>query len=121
MSLRLIHQNKDIIRSHWQGRRSTAADFLTNESIAGELVIEVSTLVDRVLLEQRDDKLVAIGVEVSSPTLGKLRIYATKEVIVSSGAYCSPAILMRSGIGPRLELERVKIPCQLDLLKTQPE
>lgn len=33
----------------------------------------------------------------------------------TAGAYCSPTILLRSGIGPQTELAELDIPCKLDL------
>jgi choline dehydrogenase-like flavoprotein len=43
------------------------------------------------------------------------KIQARKEVIVSGGAYCSPTILMRSGLGPKAELASHGIECKVDL------
>jgi len=42
-------------------------------------------------------------------------IKAKKEVIISGGAYCSPTILMRSGIGGKAELAAHGIDCKADL------
>ncbi|XP_017015925.2 glucose dehydrogenase [FAD, quinone] [Drosophila takahashii] len=43
------------------------------------------------------------------------RVGVTKEVVLSAGAIDSPALLLRSGIGPRQQLEDLNIPLQLDL------
>src|SRR4051812_41725454 len=43
------------------------------------------------------------------------KILASKEVIVSGGAFNSPQILKLSGIGPRAELEKFGIPVIKDL------
>jgi choline dehydrogenase len=43
------------------------------------------------------------------------RLVEAGTVILASGAYGSPAILLRSGIGPARELERVGVPVCLDL------
>ncbi|CAL8130334.1 unnamed protein product [Orchesella dallaii] len=41
--------------------------------------------------------------------------HASKEVIISSGSYGSPILLMKSGVGPRNQLEEAGIPVKLDL------
>jgi choline dehydrogenase len=43
------------------------------------------------------------------------RAIATREVIISAGAYNSPQLLKLSGIGPRDELTKLKIPVRVDL------
>ncbi|KAL3212997.1 hypothetical protein MRX96_035747 [Rhipicephalus microplus] len=42
-------------------------------------------------------------------------VRATREVVISAGAIGSPQLLMLSGIGPRKDLERLKIPVFRDL------
>lgn len=42
-------------------------------------------------------------------------IQVTKEVILSAGAFVSPLLLLKSGIGPKQELESANIECKLDL------
>ncbi|CAL8130330.1 unnamed protein product [Orchesella dallaii] len=41
--------------------------------------------------------------------------HASKEVIISSGVYSSPLLLMKSGVGPRDQLEVAEIPVKLEL------
>ena len=44
-----------------------------------------------------------------------LRVEAKKEVILSAGAYESPHLLLKSGVGPRAELEQAGVPTRVDL------
>lgn len=68
------------------------------------LAVTTDALVHRIVVE--DGR--AVGVEYSSG--GETHVArAGREVIVSAGAIGSPAILLRSGIGPRAHLEEVGI------------
>src|SRR5207237_1247055 len=70
------------------------------------LTISGDVLVDRVLFDQGR----AIGVVTASGT----EIHAS-EVILSAGSYASPAILLRSGIGPAAHLADLGIAVVADL------
>jgi choline dehydrogenase len=74
-----------------------------NLKIAGE------TLVDRVIVEQGR----AVGVEAITPA-GPLRIEAP-EIMLAGGAYGSPLILLRSGIGNPEDLAAFEIPVVFNL------
>jgi len=68
-----------------------------------------------VILEKQGTTLRATDVEVVS-TNGIKRVYkASKEIIITAGAYCSPTILLRSGIGAKEELAKLRIETQVDL------
>ncbi|TPX23211.1 hypothetical protein DIZ76_012537 [Coccidioides immitis] len=103
-------------RTVYRGLRSTSADFVTKDCQRKNLTIKTDTIVDRILFEQ-DDKgaLCAKGVVTIAADGTQQIFHADREVIVSGGAYCSPAILMRSGIGPKEELEKHGIRCEVDL------
>ncbi|KAH8661682.1 hypothetical protein BGZ60DRAFT_530630 [Tricladium varicosporioides] len=45
----------------------------------------------------------------------KKQVFARKEVIVSGGTFNSPQLLMLSGIGPKADLEKLKIPVLVNL------
>jgi choline dehydrogenase len=73
------------------------------------LTIQPQTQVDRLLLEGNH----VIAIEVIGPD-GPLTVEAGR-VIVCAGTYGSPAILLRSGIGPDSELRALGIETKLDL------
>ncbi|OOQ87789.1 putative GMC oxidoreductase [Penicillium brasilianum] len=98
-------------RTVYNGIRTTGADFVTNKNSRGNITIQTDTTVDRVIFTE---KLRASGVATKTVD-GKSKIYhARKEIIISGGAYCSPAILLRSGIGPKKDLAKHDIPCTVD-------
>jgi len=101
-------------RTVYKGDRTTAANYLLNKG--SNLAIKTETTVDKVVLEGEGDNLRAVAVSVVEKDDGSERtIKAKKEIIVSGGAYCSPTVLMRSGIGAKSELESFGIDCKVDL------
>jgi len=89
------------------------------------LRLELNALATRVILDENNK---AIGVEYlqgerlyrahpsASEETGELRqVCASKEVILSAGAFNTPQLLMLSGIGPRDVLEHFRIPVQVEL------
>lgn len=96
-----------------QGSRcSTSKAFLRPVRLRPNLHVAMKAHVTRVLIDPTTR--IAFGVEFIRD--GKVhRIRATKEVILSAGAVNSPQLLMLSGIGPRAELEKHKIPVIQDL------
>ncbi|KIW31180.1 uncharacterized protein PV07_02848 [Cladophialophora immunda] len=73
--------------------------------------VMTETAAQRVLLEERQGMLTATGVQLHD---GR-HFLASKEVILSAGAFRTPQLLMLSGIGSAAELKKVTIPPQLDL------
>lgn len=102
------------MRSIHKGVRTTAADFVTKGYRRDNITILTDTTVDKVILEGDDNQMMATSVKVVTKA-GSKTFYAKKEVIVSGGAYCSPLILMRSGIGSKQEVESIGIKCLVDL------
>jgi choline dehydrogenase len=85
------------------GRRWNAAfAYLDPARDRPNLTIASETLVDRVALDQRSR---ATGVVTADGGLIEAEI-----VLLAAGAYFSPAILARSGVGPEPELRRLGIP-----------
>jgi choline dehydrogenase-like flavoprotein len=100
-------------RTVYKGDRSMAAIYLANKK--PNLTIKTETTVDKVILEREGQDLKAIAVRVIENDGSMKEFKAGKEIIVSGGAYCSPAILMRSGIGPKVELSSHDIDCKVEL------
>ena len=94
-----------------QYRVSTAMAYLTPEVRSREnLTIRSSTLVHRVLFEGTK----AVGVAVSDSYGGNPEEVRATRIIVSAGAINSPALLVRSGIGPADDLRHLGIDVRLD-------
>ena len=70
------------------------------------LTLQPDTLVDRVVLRNGN----AVGVVDDEG-----HVHEAAVVVLAAGAYFSPAILLRSGIGPQAELSRLAIPVASDL------
>lgn len=109
------HGCGDVPRTVHQGIRSTAADFVTKGERRENITVNTEVTVDRILFSQDVGELTASGVAAIEKGGRKVEFRARREVIVSGGAYCSPPILMRSGIGPQQHLEEHGIECLVDL------
>jgi choline dehydrogenase len=99
------------------GRRSsTFRAFLEPVMDAREnLVVLPYARVQRILLDDSGQRLVATGVEYRTADGTVETVTATKEVVVSAGAIGSPQLLLLSGVGPEAELDQAGIACRLDL------
>ncbi|KAL0940023.1 Versicolorin B synthase 3 [Colletotrichum truncatum] len=98
----------DTIAPETQKRESSQTSFL-NEAIGRKnLKVYQLTLAKKILF---DGNKQATGVVVTS-NLGfsTYTLKARKEVILSAGAFQSPQLLMVSGVGPRDQLQKFKIP-----------
>ncbi len=87
-------------------RQSTALTYLAPARIRPNLVVRTGVLVDRVAFAQSR----AVGV-----VLVTGEHVTADTVIVAAGAYGSPALLLRSGIGPGDELRAVGVTPIVDL------
>ncbi len=94
-----------------RGRReSMVTAYLQPIKHRRNLTVITDALVDRIVFEQRR----ATGVEVLRAGV-RTRIAARHEVVLTAGAYGSPSILMRSGIGDAKALRELQIPIEHDL------
>ncbi|CVL12669.1 hypothetical protein FPRO06_08421 [Fusarium proliferatum] len=104
------------VRTVHQGLRTTSADFITKQKPRDNLHLMVETHVDKVTIEKDGQgELKATGVRAVKADGSVVELKASKEVIISSGAYCSPNVLNRSGIGAKVELEQHGITTLVDL------
>lgn len=87
-------------------RFNAALSYLAPARERPNLTIVADTLIDRLLIDGRH----VVGV-ISSEG----EVFAGNEIVLSSGAYGSPAILMRSGIGPADHLRQLEIDPVVDL------
>lgn len=88
-------------------RSSTATAFLRPARQRPNLTVQLHAQALRVLLEGGR----AVGVAYSTHASRTPTIAHANEVIVSSGAFGSPKLLMHSGIGPSDHLRAVGLPC----------
>ena len=91
-------------------RISCAIGYLAPARVRPNLVIRAETSVRRILVDNGR----CVGVEVRTPDGGIEALHA-KLVVLSAGAIMTPAILMRSGLGPAEQLERHSIPVVRDM------
>lgn len=104
------------MRTTYQGYRTTAADYLTKDRERSNVTIRCDSTVDKVILERGSDGVLqAKGVEYLDNRGNRYKSFATKEVLLAGGTYNTPTMLLRSGIGPKADLEALNIPVQLDL------
>lgn len=104
------------MRTTFEGKRTTAADYITRDQERKNVTITCNATVDKVILEKgADGDWEAKGVEYVDDNGNKHTVHAAREVILCGGTYCSPAMLMRSGIGPKKDLEAVGVPVKVDL------
>jgi choline dehydrogenase-like flavoprotein len=104
-----------VVRTHHHGLRTTGADFVTKDYHHDNTEILTDTTVDKIVLRDDNGSLRATGVDLIDKSGRKRTVTASREIIVSGGAYCSPPILLRSGIGPKDELEKLGVHCVVDL------
>lgn len=116
------------------GRRASVRDRIreVQKTCPNQLVVKTNVLVTKILLEKvatlKGEQTKASGVEcregahlyradpkVVPATPAPKEFRAKREVILSAGAFNTPQLLMLSGIGPKDELERHRIPLHIDL------
>jgi choline dehydrogenase-like flavoprotein len=97
----------DLVENRVDGQRSISSSAYGLEGVK----VLTDTLVKRVVVSEIDGVKVATAVELADGTI----IEASREIIISAGAYRSPQILLLSGLGPRDELAQHGIETVVDL------
>ena len=91
-------------------RISCAIGYLASARIRPNLELRPNSLVRRLLIENRR----CVGVEIENE-LGAIEELRATTVVLSAGAIMTPAILMRSGLGPKSHLESLGISLNHDI------
>lgn len=101
------HESAGVFRFNMaNGRRRSAADAFLRPSLP-DLTLITGAEVDRIAFENGTASRVLFA--------GGSELRATKGIVLCAGAIGSPAILMRSGVGPARALERLGIDMVQDL------
>jgi choline dehydrogenase-like flavoprotein len=105
------------VRSISEGVRTCSTDYLRTEKAKAQVTILSGQYVDMVIADSEGDtnNLRATGVRVIDKNGASTVYEAKKEVILTAGTYGTPAILLRSGIGPSAELKELNITPKLHL------
>ncbi|WP_321818423.1 MULTISPECIES: GMC family oxidoreductase [unclassified Paraburkholderia] len=94
-----------------EGRRaSTARAYLRRVAGNSLLTLITGATADKVLIENGK----ALGVRYSHKGHSAIEAFATKEIILTAGAFETPKLLMVSGIGPAQHLRDLGIAVQVD-------
>eukprot|EP00547_Thalassionema_nitzschioides_P014739 CAMPEP_0194241788 /NCGR_PEP_ID=MMETSP0158-20130606/7537_1 /TAXON_ID=33649 /ORGANISM="Thalassionema nitzschioides, Strain L26-B" /LENGTH=462 /DNA_ID=CAMNT_0038976745 /DNA_START=14 /DNA_END=1399 /DNA_ORIENTATION=+ len=105
--------------SQHKGRRVTAASaFLDAILEAPNFVCCVGTPVQRLLFDKEGNAVVGVEYRTTNAARTSLQtahLRSGGEVILTSGAIHTPQLLLVSGIGPKVELEKHGIPVLIDL------
>ena len=96
-------------------RVSASTAYLPDGDAVAPLPLRLMLRCEVASLVLRHDDARCVGIETvrGGADRGPRRLHARLEVIVCCGAILTPALLLRSGIGPPDELEAVGIPCRL--------
>jgi choline dehydrogenase-like flavoprotein len=104
------------MRTTWKGSRSTGADYVAKDIKRDNVEIRCHSTADKIIFEREPNGTPrARAVQYVDKSGNRHEGFARKEIILSSGSYGSPAILLRSGVGPKAELDTLGIPCAIDL------
>jgi choline dehydrogenase len=118
--------------SHVNGERRSSPGYYVRDTVAENkypITLSLDTLATKIIFDKSNSKPKAVGIEYlkgkslysADPRHNATdkgvegKAYASKEVIISGGAFNSPQLLMLSGIGPKAHLAKFNIPVLVDL------
>tara|TARA_B100001057_G_scaffold379813_1_gene385424 strand:- start:494 stop:2191 length:1698 start_codon:yes stop_codon:yes gene_type:complete len=85
------------------GKRCSAAKaYLSECNNRKNLIVMTETIIDKINIVSKK----AVGVDCIDKNGRRFSLIATKEILLSSGAFGSPQILLRSGVGPQVEIKK---------------
>ena len=102
------------LRTIYRGVRSTSADYIRDGKAKGRLSIATDLYVDRIILDDREGFKRVSAVQLRDVSGKAIAVDVQKEAILAGGAFGSPAILIRSGIGPKAEVQSLGISWKID-------
>lgn len=97
-----------------KGRRYTSGSVFLTKDVRSlpNFQLRVNSQAKRVLFEGTK----AVGVEYFDATGSVRQVKAKEEIVLSAGVYVSPQLLLLSGVGPKKDLDNLKIPVVADSL-----
>lgn len=105
---------------HPNGQRASAYNTYLNKKLAlnrqKHLTVCTGVVVSRLEVDEHAGLVRGVHLQsLSKDTESTVYVRARREVIVCSGTICTPQVLLLSGIGPRSQLDSLKIPVKKDL------
>jgi choline dehydrogenase-like flavoprotein len=94
-------------------RNSAASAFLAPMKDKKNLMILKNSIVKKVLM--KDQEVFGVLVQTENSECREFEVHANLEIIISAGAFNSPGILLRSGIGRKVDLDEINVDQVLDL------
>jgi choline dehydrogenase-like flavoprotein len=103
------------VRSIYKGVRTSSFDYIGGTQQYQNIDILEESYVDSIIFENHNEGLEVTGVKLQYNDGQNSVIKADQEIILTSGTYGTPTILLRSGIGPGADLDKLGISTLIDV------
>jgi choline dehydrogenase-like flavoprotein len=103
------------VRSIYEGIRTTSFDYIGSTQQYPNIDIVNASHVDKIIFDNDEEGLRATGVKLQDPDGRGSFVEANQELILTSGTYGSSTVLLRSGIGPKAELNNLGVSTIVDV------